>query len=126
MRDLSARLEAAALAMTGLGTIKDRLFDAYRLHLEVLLESDLPSALAGEFAEMTQALHRVPALPGDDVVRASVRKLSNDEARRYADLVVRLYGMYAGMAHQTASTARSNRMAAPLLKFLSVEAGASP
>ena len=112
--------------MTGLGSIKDRLFDAYRLHLEELQESDLPGALAGEFAEMTQALHRVPALPGDDVVRASVRKLSNDEARRYADLVVRLYGMYAGMAHQTLSTPRSNRMAAPLLKFLSVESGANP
>jgi hypothetical protein len=55
-----------------------------------------------------------------------VRKLSNDEARRYADLVVRLYGMCAGMSHQTASTARSNRMAAPLLKFLSVEARANP
>jgi hypothetical protein len=55
-----------------------------------------------------------------------VRKLSNDEARRYADLVVRLYGMYAGMAHQTLGTARSSRMAAPLLKFLSIEAGANP
>ncbi len=121
MRDLSTRLEAAALSMTGPGTIKDRLLDACS-HLEDVQESDLPGALGAEFAEMIQALHRASALPGDDVVKASVRKLSNEEARRYAELVVRLYGMFAGMKHQIQS-ARGARSNAPLLKFLSVEAG---
>ena len=125
MRDLSTRLEAAALSMTGPGSIKDRLLDAYRSHLEDVQESDLPGSLGPEFAEMIQALHRAQALPGDDVVKASVRKLSNEEARRYAELVVRLYGMFAGMKHQI-HNARSNRSSAPLLKFLSVEAGANP
>jgi len=121
MRDLSTRLEAAALSMTGPGTIKDRLFDAYRLHLEEVQESDLPGALSSEFAEMIHALHRAQALPGDDVVKASVRKLSNEEARRYAELVVRLYGMFAGMKQQVHNP-RNNRSSAPLLKFLSAEA----
>jgi hypothetical protein len=125
MRDLSTRLEAAALSMTGPGNIKDRLLDAYSSHLEDVQESDLPGALSGEFAEMSQALHRARALPGDDVVKASVRKLSNDEAKRYAELVVRLYGMYAGMKQQI-NNGRGNRTVAPLLKFLSVEASANP
>jgi len=124
MRDLGTRLEAAALSMTGPGTIKDRLWDAYRSHLEDVQESDLPGALAEQFAEMIQALHRAPALPGGDVVRASVHKLSNEEARRYAELVVRLYGMFAGMKHQI-QNARNGRSAAPLIKFLSAEASAS-
>jgi hypothetical protein len=125
MKDLSARLEAAALSMTGPGTIKDRLLDAYRSHLQDVQESDLPGALSAEFAQMIQALHRAHALPGDDVVKASVRKLSNEEARRYGELLVRLYGMSVGMKQQI-QNGRSNRTAAPLLKFLSVEAGANP
>src|ERR1700691_193137 len=108
MRDLNTRLEAAALSMTGPGTIKDRLLDAYCSHLEDVQESDLPGAIGAEFAEMTQALHRAHALPGDDVVKASVRKLSNEEARRYAELVVRLYGMSAGLKQQILNS-RGNR-----------------
>jgi hypothetical protein len=124
MKDLNSRLEAAALSLTGPGTIKDRLLDAYRSNLEDLQESDLPGALSAEFAEMIQALHCAHALPGDDVVKASVRKLSNEQARRYAELVVRLYGMYAGMKQQI-HTGRPARAGAPLLKFLSVEASAN-
>jgi hypothetical protein len=126
MRDLSTRLEAAALSMTGPGTIKDRLLEAYCSHLEDVQESDLPGAIGAEFAEMAQALHRAHALPGDDVVKASVRKLSNEEARRYAELVVRLYGMFAGMKPQQILNGRGNRTPAPLLKFLSIEASANP
>jgi len=126
MRDLSTRLEAAALSMTGPGTIKDRLLEAYCSHLEDVVESDLPGAIGAEFAEMSQALHRAQALPGDDVVKASVRKLSNEQARHYAELVVRLYGMFAGIKQQQTLNGRGGRTAAPLLKFLSIEASANP
>ncbi len=60
---------------------------------------------------MIQALHRAQALPGDDVVKASVRKLSNEEACRYAELVVRLYGMFAGMKQQSHRRPRHARPA---------------
>jgi hypothetical protein len=98
MTDLNGRLEAAALSLAGQGPIKERLFSAYHTYLQDIEESDL-RALGTEFAEMIQVLHREPALPGDDVVRASVRKLSNKEACYYAGLVVRLYGMLAGLKH---------------------------
>jgi hypothetical protein len=116
MLNLSARLEAATLSLAGPGTIKDRLLDAYSRHLKDIQESDLPGEYAIEFAQMIQALHRSPALPGEDVIKASVRKLSNEQACRYAELVVRLYGRFAGQHH--AVTARNLRPVVPLMKFL--------
>jgi len=123
MWDLTARLEAAALSLTGPGTIKDRLLEAYCRHLEDIEESDLPGELGLEFGAMTKALHCAHALPGDDVVRASVRKLSNEQARHYAELVVRLYGMFAGMRHHV--TMRSARTVASPLANLLAEAATS-
>ncbi|HLK71541.1 MAG TPA: hypothetical protein VKT19_06265 [Steroidobacteraceae bacterium] len=109
-RDLNGRLEAAALSLTGQGPIKERLSTAYCAHLQDIPAADLP-ALGDEFEQMIQALHRAEALPGDDVVRASVRKLSNKEACYYAELVVRLYGTLAGLKHQLVS-ARGTRVLA--------------
>ncbi|HEY1725462.1 MAG TPA: hypothetical protein VGF89_08565 [Steroidobacteraceae bacterium] len=123
MAELCARLEAAALSLAGSGHIKDRLFEAYCRFLEGLQAADVPGELAAEFNDMITALHRSPALPGDDVVKASVRKLSNDQACRYAELVVRLYGTIAGMAHPVA--VRANRQVVPLSKFLAEAGGNS-
>jgi len=120
MLNLNARLEAAALSLAGPGHIKDRLLDAYCRYLQDIQESDLPGEMGLEFAAMIHALHRSPALPGDDVVKASVRKLSNEEACHYAELVVRLYGMLAGLHHHSAP--RSFRPVVPLAKYLSAEA----
>jgi hypothetical protein len=94
--DLGTRLEAAALFLAGPGSIKERLCDAYRTHLEDIPEADR-AVLGSEFADMIQALHREQALPGDNVVCASVRKLSNQQVHQYAGLVVRLYGLFAGV-----------------------------
>jgi hypothetical protein len=123
MPDLCARLEAAALSLTGPGHIKDRLFDAYCRYLHGIDQSDLPIELASEYGDMIQALHRAPALPGDDVVKASVRKLSNDQACHYAELVIRLYGMQAGMSHHVA--ARNARPVVPLAMYMASEASSN-
>lgn len=112
MTDLSARLEAAALSLAGPGPIKERLTDAYS-HLEDLEAADLPG-FGDEFADMIKALHRESPMPGDSVVRASVRKLSNQDVRQYAELLVRLYGMVAGIKHQRSIP----RAVAPAPKYL--------
>jgi hypothetical protein len=88
-------LQEAALKLASNGTVKDRLLDAYSNHLTALDESQLPKELRDEFAEMCLAMHRERPMPRENVVRASVRKMSNDEAHRYAALVVRLYGAVA-------------------------------
>jgi hypothetical protein len=123
MPDLCARLEAAALSLTGPGHIKDRLFDAYCRYLQGIEQSDVPIELAAEFGDMIEALHRAPALPGDDVVKASVRKLSNDQACRYAELVIRLYGIQSGMSHHQA--ARNARPVVPLAIYMASEASSN-
>lgn len=120
MPNLSARLEAAALSLAGPGHIKDRLLDAYSRHLKDIQESDLPDEYALDFAQMIHALHRSPALPGDDVVKASVRKLSNEEASHYAELVIRLYGVLASLHPRAAP--HHLRSVVPLAKFLTAEA----
>jgi hypothetical protein len=119
MVDLGTRLEAAALSLAGTGTVKDRLIDAYCAHLSDLSAGDLPLEMQAEFAQMIRVLHSAPALRGDDVVRASVRKLSNEEAARYAVLVVKFFGMLAGAHHAVAT--RAGRTP-PLVKLLSESA----
>lgn len=119
MIDLTARLQAAALSLAGPGPIKDRFTDAYS-HLEDLEASEVPE-LGEEFAQMIEALHREHPLPGDSVVRASVRKLSNEDVRHYAELLVRLYGMAASIKHQRGVA----RPVTALPKYLVAAGGAS-
>jgi hypothetical protein len=111
MTDLNRRLEAAVLSLTGQGPIKDRLSAAYCSYLEDIVVSELP-ALGEEFGAMIQALHRAQPLPGESVVRASVRKLSNQEACNYAGLVVRLYGTLAGLKQPFPAPRAARLMAA--------------
>ena len=88
---LSAQLEAAVLTLVGHGTLKDRLCAAYCDHLDDIREQDLPAEVQAEFSAMSRALHGARALPGDSVVRASVRKLSTEQAQAFAALIVRCY-----------------------------------
>ena len=101
---LSSRLEAAVVELAGTGTLKDRLYCAYCNHLDTIEIQELPEEVQDDFAVMSKAMHRARALPGDSVVRASVRKLSNDEAQRFAVSVVR---MYSARLHSLSSTLRA-------------------
>lgn len=91
---VTRKLEAAVNILIGHGALKDRLSLAYSDCLERLDEQDLPEEAQNDFTEMSQAMHRARALPGDTIIRASIRKLSNEEAQRYALLVVRTYGLH--------------------------------
>jgi len=120
---LTRKLESALTALTGPGALKDRLLQAYCDCLETIDEQDLPGEVREEFAAMSTALHRVRALPGDSVVRASIRKLSNEEAQRFAALVIRAYGLrLAGLTAAAKPTLRSTtRATTPLAAFLASE-----
>ena len=108
---LSSRLEAAVIALTGANALKDRLYSAYCEHLDDIVAEDLPDEVQLDFMEMSKAMHRARALPGDSVVRASVRKLSNDEAQRFAALIVRMYG--ARIQSLATTLKLSSRIGAP-------------
>jgi len=85
------QLEGAALSLARSGPIKDRLADAYRNHLALVKPDELPEALRAEFRACHDALTRERPLRGEDAVRATVRKMSNQEADELACSVVRLF-----------------------------------
>jgi hypothetical protein len=120
---LTGKLEAAVTILIGHGALKDRLATAYSDCLEHLDEHDLPEELQDEFAQMSQALHRARVLPGDNIVRASIRKLSNEEAQRYAALVVRIYGLRMADLPTVRAPVRSAapRGATPLATLLGLD-----
>lgn len=124
---LSAQLEAATLALVGDGTLKDRLCVAFCDHLDDISELELPDEVQEEFAAMARVMHGARALPGDSVVRASIRKLSSEQAQRYAGLILRTYAL---RIRELASTARTSprvavetRDSTPLALLLAVENG---
>ncbi len=85
--------EAATLSLTRPSPIKDRIADAYRNYLAYVDEGDLPNDVCEEFRALTDTLTRIPPeLRGDDAVRATIRKMSNDDAVEVASAVVRLFG----------------------------------
>jgi len=88
---LTAQLEAAVLQLIGNGALKDRLYSAWCQHLDGIAVHELPEETQQEFAGMVAVMHGARALPGDSVVRASIRKFSAEEAERYAALVLRVW-----------------------------------
>jgi|ERR1700732_1866989 hypothetical protein len=93
------QLEGAALSLVRCAPIKDRLIDAYRNHLALVDAEELPGALREQFRACHDALTREPPLRGEDAVRATVRKMSNNEADQVACSVLRLF---ASLVHEAA------------------------
>ncbi len=88
------RFQGATLSLAKSAHIKERLTDAYRNHLALILEDELPSELRDEFRELSRVLTREPPLlRGEDSFRATVRKMSSDDADDIAYRVVRLFAM---------------------------------
>jgi len=105
-------LIAAVNTLAGHGPLKDRLAAAWAGHLETLDPLLLPGDVRAEFNLLGALLHGVRALPGDTVVRASVRKLSHVEAGQCAEFIVR--ALASVVAHSTQATleAAATRVAA--------------
>src|SRR5689334_6912821 len=85
------RLESATLLLTGAGAIKERLSGAWRQCLANIELDDLPRELRLQFMELSKAIQRERPLRGEDAVRATIRKMSNEEAERQAALIVRMF-----------------------------------
>jgi hypothetical protein len=120
---LARKLEAAVTILTGPGALKDRLALAYSKYLEHLEQRELPEETQREFAELSLAMHRARALPGDTIVRASIRKLSNEEAQGYASLAVRMYGLHMAelAAAQAPTYSATTRSPSPLAALLALD-----
>jgi hypothetical protein len=107
------QLEGAVLTLARSGAIKDRLADAFRNHLAQLNADDLPDALRAEFRACHNALTRERPLRGEDAVRATVRKMSSEEADEVACGVVRMFGALAHQAQYEHAQSQALAAAAP-------------
>ncbi len=91
MSYLSARFESAVLTLVGDGPVKQRLATAFANNLDDLEETELPEELRSSFHDLRGALHTVAPLGAEPCVMATVRKMSPEEADRFATGIVRLY-----------------------------------
>jgi hypothetical protein len=82
----------AAVVLAGAGPIKQRLLNAYQKYLTGIETEDLPRELRAPYSLLSDALHRVPRTGTRDTVSASVLKMSEEEAGRHAQEIVRIFG----------------------------------
>jgi hypothetical protein len=85
------RLESATLLFARSGAIKDRLEAAWRKCLANIEAEDLPHDLRLQFLELASRLQREIPLRGEDALRATIRKMSNEEAEHHASHIVRMF-----------------------------------
>lgn len=124
MNEMVDRLQQATLRLSQEGSIKDRLADAYASHLDDVDSDALPETLRSQFVTLNRAMHSERPLPRESAIRASVRKMSNEDARRYAALVVRLFAALAreeGVAGQGNARRARAPGPAPVLQLYASE-----
>src|SRR5690242_8395222 len=85
------RLESATLLLARGGSIKDRLNGAWRQYLANIEADDVPREVRLQFLELSSAMQRERPLRGEDAVRATIRKMSNEDAEQHASLIVRMF-----------------------------------
>jgi hypothetical protein len=84
------RFLTAVSVMAGNGQIKQRLIQAYEDNLQGIECDDLPVAARQAFADLRAMLQSVSPLNGEGAIRATVRKMSANDAEQCAGLMVRL------------------------------------
>jgi hypothetical protein len=85
------RLESATLLLARSGAIKERLEGAWRQCLAHIEPDDVPREARLQFIELAAQIQRERPLRGEDAVRATIRKMSNEEAERHAGVIVRMF-----------------------------------
>jgi len=85
------RLESATMHFTRSGAIKERLEGAWRHCLANIDADDVPHELRLQFLELASQLQRERPLRGEDALRATIRKMSCEEAERHASQIVRMF-----------------------------------
>lgn len=85
------QFQGATLSLVRSGALKDRINNAYRNHLAHVDEAELPKDVREAFRSFHRTMTREPPLVrGDDAFRATLRKMSVDEAEEVACSVVRM------------------------------------
>lgn len=86
--------------MIGDGPVKQRLVNAYSQNLVDITDAELPAALRRDFGELKAVMSRIAPVGTESRVRASVQKMSADEAAGHAATILRLYVELIGTAER--------------------------
>jgi len=81
----------AVTVLAGSGPMKQRLVEAFQRHLRDLDAEDLPRELRGPYGVLVAAMQSGPRVGALDAVAASVRKMSEADAARYAQSIVHMF-----------------------------------
>jgi hypothetical protein len=92
MNLLTQRFFAAARICGGDSTIKQRLADAWMLHLDDISPGDLPPSERQKFVTLREGMYERTPLPKESAPQASIRKMSVQQAASYTDLIITIYG----------------------------------
>jgi hypothetical protein len=122
MDNLLDLLQQAAVTLSQGGAIKDRLADAYAEHLIQIDSDELPEQLRGEFNALCSAMRRERPQPRESAIRASVRKMSNEEAARHAAAVVKIFAGVARSGSGIATRRSRNPVSAPIVNLFAADA----
>lgn len=122
MDNLLDLLLQATVTLTQGGTIKDRLADAYAAHLIQIDSEDLPEHLRSEFDALCCAMRRERPQPRESAIRASVRKMSNEDAARHAAAVVKIFAGVARTGSGTAVRRVRNPVSSPIVNLFAADA----
>jgi len=88
---LTSKFRAAVATLCGRGPVKQRLIAAFTSHLSDLHDDEIGPEQRAECAKLRQRLHQVTPTNGEGPIRASVRKMSPDEAADCAETIIELY-----------------------------------
>jgi hypothetical protein len=91
MSPLAQRFAEAVRTLIADGPIKLRLAQAFGVYLGDLAEAEFPMGLRRDFADLQAALSRVAPVGTESRVRASVQKMSPEQAAGHAATIVKLY-----------------------------------
>jgi len=85
------RFRDAVLVLAGSGPVKQRLTDAYQVHLRDFAPDDLPRDLRAPYSAVVTALQSSQRTGSLDAISAAVRKMSDADAAHHAQAIVRVF-----------------------------------
>jgi hypothetical protein len=118
-------LQRATTTLAQGGSVKERLADSYARYLIQIDVDELPESVSDDFIALCAAMRREQPQPNESAIRASVRKMSNEEAARFAAKVVSMFAIAA----RNAGVMPVRRLArgtssAPIVKLFSTDSAA--
>lgn len=85
------RFRAAVSTLAGAGTLKQRLADAFEMHLGEVYPEELPRDVRNHFSDLSASMRSSPRNGARSPVLASVLKMSEPEAVRHAQMIVTIF-----------------------------------